>query len=93
MSTDALNTDETVEVSPAPVRPRIRTRLAGRAPAPPSPGTALHAVSAATAVLLVLVAIGSLPPGGLHGAARPRGLGPLVRPSGGSALSRVLVVR
>ncbi|WP_234362564.1 HPP family protein [Streptomyces formicae] len=60
LSTDVLNTDETVEVSPAPVRPRIRTRLAGRAPAPPSPGTALHAVSAATAVLLALVAIGSL---------------------------------
>ncbi|MEU5773324.1 HPP family protein [Streptomyces venezuelae] len=41
-------------------RSRFRARLAGRAPAPPSPGAALHNISAATAVLLVLVAIGSV---------------------------------
>ncbi|MEU1120913.1 MULTISPECIES: HPP family protein [unclassified Streptomyces] len=40
-------------------RTRIRTRLAGRAPAPPSPGAVAHNISAATAVLLALVAIGS----------------------------------
>ncbi|WP_306338372.1 HPP family protein [Streptomyces sp. KL118A] len=71
MSTDEIIDTQPVAVSPAaPVsadRPSPRTRsrllsrlLAGRAPAPPSPGAALHNVSAATAVLLALVAIGSL---------------------------------
>ncbi|MEV7192538.1 HPP family protein [Streptomyces sp. NPDC093510] len=51
---------ESLAPVPSPRRSRIRTRLAGRAPAPPSPGAALHNVSVATAVLLALVAIGSL---------------------------------
>ncbi|AYA20372.1 HPP family protein [Streptomyces alfalfae] len=40
--------------------PRVRTRLAGRAPAPPSRRAAVHSVGAVTAVLLALVAIGSV---------------------------------
>ncbi|CAM5656332.1 hypothetical protein SALBM135S_00959 [Streptomyces alboniger] len=44
----------------APARPRVRHRLAGRAPAPPSRRAAVHSVGAVTAVLLALVAIGSL---------------------------------
>ncbi|WP_411102971.1 HPP family protein [Streptomyces sp. cmx-4-9] len=42
-----------------PARSRIRPRLVGRAPAP-VPGTVLHSVSGATAVMLALVAIGAL---------------------------------
>ncbi|GHI85749.1 HPP family protein [Streptomyces xanthophaeus] len=62
MSTD-LSTDLSATPPPrAPERPRSRimTRLAGRAPAPPAPGTALHSISGATAVMLALVAIGTL---------------------------------
>ncbi|OKK16313.1 HPP family protein+B94 [Streptomyces sp. CB00455] len=39
---------------------RVLPRLAGRAPAPPAPGAALHSVSGATAVMLALVAIGAV---------------------------------
>ncbi|WP_234363410.1 HPP family protein [Streptomyces sp. TN58] len=42
----------------APARSRIPSRLVGRAPAP-APGTVLHSVSGATAVMLGLVAIGA----------------------------------
>ncbi|WP_447035030.1 HPP family protein [Streptomyces sp. DSM 118878] len=67
---DALDTVEAVdaidangEVIPAPLpsgRARVLDRLAGRAPAPPPRRAAVHSVSAVTAVLLALVAIGSL---------------------------------
>ncbi|MFJ6794985.1 HPP family protein [Streptomyces sp. NPDC091268] len=46
--------------APALRSTRIRPRLAGRAPAPPAPGAALHSVSGATAVMLALVAIGAV---------------------------------
>ncbi|MEV7614250.1 HPP family protein [Streptomyces sp. NPDC089799] len=39
---------------------RLLRPLAGRAPAPPAPAAALHNMSAATAVLLALVGIGTL---------------------------------
>ncbi|MFE6161163.1 HPP family protein [Streptomyces sp. NPDC056486] len=63
-----MSTDEIIEAPPAPARPRphIRTRprilprLVGRAPAPPPAGTALHNIAAVTAVLLALVAVGSV---------------------------------
>ncbi|MFD6225306.1 HPP family protein [Streptomyces sp. NPDC060232] len=44
--------------TPAAARTRISSRLVGRAPAP-APGTVLHSVSGATAVMLGLVAIGA----------------------------------
>ncbi|MFF8264398.1 HPP family protein [Streptomyces virginiae] len=44
--------------TPAAARIRIPSRLVGRAPAP-APGTVLHSVSGATAVMLGLVAIGA----------------------------------
>ncbi|MER5930898.1 HPP family protein [Streptomyces sp. NPDC002054] len=62
-----MSTDTSTAVQepphPAPDRPQARTlaRLAaGRAPAPPSTAAALHSVSGATAVMLVLVAIGAV---------------------------------
>ncbi|WP_240802856.1 HPP family protein [Streptomyces sp. A1499] len=62
---DAVNADDGTPgaalppASPA-APPRVRTRLAGRAPAPPSRRAAVHSVGAVTAVLLALVAIGSV---------------------------------
>ncbi|MEV0523257.1 HPP family protein [Streptomyces sp. NPDC050439] len=63
-----MSTDEITEAPPAPapphptpaVRPRILPRLAGRAPAPPPTSHTLHNISAVTAVLLALVAVGSV---------------------------------
>lgn len=66
-----MSTDEIIEAPPAPAppsprvrgartRPRILPRLAGRAPAPPPAGTTLHNMTAVTAVLLALVAVGSV---------------------------------
>ncbi len=67
-NTSVLSTDEAIEAPLAPVRTRPRprprarvlSRLAGSAPAPPRPSTILHNAGVATAVLLALVAIGSL---------------------------------
>ncbi|MEU5217166.1 HPP family protein [Streptomyces sp. NPDC020807] len=53
MSTDASARPETVPVA-------RRRRIAGRAPARPAPGAAVHNVSAATAALLGLVGIGAV---------------------------------
>ncbi|MEU7579787.1 HPP family protein [Streptomyces sp. NPDC041068] len=62
-----MSTDEAVEaapLTPVPARPRrgprILSRLAGRAPAPPPRGTILHNAGVATAVMLTLAAAGSL---------------------------------
>ncbi|MEU9304704.1 HPP family protein [Streptomyces sp. NPDC048269] len=59
-----MRTDSTATLPPppAPDQPatRVLPRLKGRAPAPPAPGAALHSVSAATAVMLALVAIGAV---------------------------------
>ncbi|MFE0644524.1 HPP family protein [Streptomyces sp. NPDC058877] len=46
--------------SDAPAVVPRRPRIAGRAPAGPAPGAALHSISAATTALLGLVAIGAL---------------------------------
>lgn len=63
MSTDAALRPDTASdpTSAAPARrgPR-RPWIAGRAPARPAPGAAFHSVSAATAALLGLVALGAL---------------------------------
>ncbi|MFE5712331.1 HPP family protein [Streptomyces sp. NPDC056501] len=65
MSTDAALRPETDAKGPiddtgpsAPTGPR-RPRIAGRAPAMPRPAAAFHSVTAATAALLGLVAIGA----------------------------------
>ncbi|MFF7176992.1 HPP family protein [Streptomyces sp. NPDC008121] len=65
MSIDALSRPNSAESDLRPsagpsaaARPR-RPRLSGRAPARPAPAAAFHSVSAATAVLLGLVAIGA----------------------------------
>lgn len=52
--------DDPLGAALPPAPPRALARLAGRAPAPPSRRAAVHSVGAVTAVLLVLVAIGSL---------------------------------
>ncbi|MEU2233327.1 HPP family protein [Streptomyces vietnamensis] len=57
MSIDAAPRPDTTASAPRGSRPRW---IAGRAPARPAPGAALHNVSAATAALLGLVAIGAL---------------------------------
>ncbi|WP_426362320.1 HPP family protein [Streptomyces sp. E-08] len=62
MSTDAAPRPDTrSDIGPAgaPRGPRLPW-IAGRAPARPAPGAAFHSVSAATAALLGLVAIGAL---------------------------------
>lgn len=56
----SLSIDEAIEAPLSPARPRVLDRLAGRAPAPPPPRTAAHSAGAVTAVLLALVAVGSL---------------------------------
>ncbi|MEU6299121.1 HPP family protein [Streptomyces erythrochromogenes] len=62
MSTDQITREpDQQHARPRPssaARGRIPARLVGRAPAP-APGTVLHSVSGATAVMLVLVAIGA----------------------------------
>ncbi|MEU8544086.1 HPP family protein [Streptomyces sp. NPDC048717] len=67
MSTDAVPESTTITAplparepaSPARSRSRSRPRGAGRAPARPAPGAALHSAGAVTAVLLGLVALGA----------------------------------
>ncbi|MFB7587021.1 HPP family protein [Streptomyces sp. NPDC056169] len=65
MSTDAALRSASAPAGPAdpadptPPRPR-RPRIAGRAPARPGPAAAFHSVTAATAALLGLVAIGAV---------------------------------
>ncbi|WP_411074014.1 HPP family protein [Streptomyces sp. cmx-4-7] len=64
MSTDtALSPDAAPAATPAPASGPEgfwRPRMAGRAPARPAPAAAVHSVSAATAALLGLVALGAL---------------------------------
>lgn len=61
----SLSTDRTTTIPPSPPPPdrpsaRALPRLAGRAPAPPTPRDALHSISGATAVMLALTAIGAV---------------------------------
>ncbi|MFE2015736.1 HPP family protein [Streptomyces sp. NPDC059491] len=60
MSTDAALRPDTDRTAPAPPGKPRRPRMSGRAPARPAPVAAFHSVSAATAALLGLVAIGAL---------------------------------
>lgn len=57
LGTPAVSSAPAVPGAPAPLR---RRAMAGRAPARPTPGAAIHSISAATTVLLWLVAIGAL---------------------------------
>ncbi|MGW0562726.1 HPP family protein [Streptomyces sp. NPDC003016] len=57
MSIDAAPRPEPAQATPEASR---RRKAAGRAPARPTPAAAFHSVSAATAVLLGLVAIGAM---------------------------------
>ncbi|MGX1885505.1 HPP family protein [Streptomyces sp. NPDC055287] len=57
MSIDAAPRPESVQAAPEASR---RRKVTGRAPARPTPAAAFHSISAATAVLLGLVAIGTM---------------------------------
>lgn len=59
MTTDAPSRPEHAHAHAPVERPRP-PRFGGRAPARPTPAAAFHSVSAATAVLLALVAIGAV---------------------------------